>query len=169
MRLPSLLLIGAGIFIVFISSKSSYAIESKNNKIDTNWSNYVYNVSNKFNVDHNIIFAIIKQESNGDVNAIRKGKQPSVGLMQITIPAAREVGYNGNLSQLFDKYVNIYYGVKYIRYLLNMFHGDYRDAIASYNAGASAFRDGRYSEHYVHNVYRNYYDLRNGENIFNGV
>lgn len=165
--MSSLLLVGVGVFVLFMANKTSYAFESRN--IDTKWSNDVYRISNKFNVDTNIVFAIIKQESNGDVNALRKGNQPSVGLMQLTMPAARQVGFNGTLSQLYNKYVNIYYGVKYFRYLLNMFDGNYRDAVASYNAGASAFRRGSYSKYYVDNVYSNYYKLRSGDNIFNGV
>ncbi len=165
MRFQPLLFIGIGMFILFMSSRSSYALSNKH-RINTEWSNDVYEISNKFNVDYNIIFAIIKQESNGEINAIRKGIQPSVGLMQITIPAARQVGYNGTLSQLYNKYVNIYYGVKYFRYLLNMFRDNYRDSIASYNAGPGNFRRGIYSKHYVDNVYRNYYELRIGKNIF---
>ncbi len=165
MRFKPLLFIGIGVFILFMSSKSSYAVSIKD-RIDTEWSNDVYSISNKFNVDYNIVFAIIKQESNGRVKAIRQGNQPGIGLMQITIPAARQVGYNGTLYQLYNKYVNIYYGVKYFRYLLNMFNGNYRDAIASYNAGPSNFRNGIYSKHYVSNVYSNYYKLRSGENIF---
>jgi soluble lytic murein transglycosylase-like protein len=115
------------------------------------------------NVDPDLIRAIIKQESNWDVNASRyevKLGTSSWGLMQVLLTTAQSVMGDSSLSisQLVTPETNIIVGTKYIAALLARYSGDVRDAIAAYNAGTvKKNKDGTYvNQSYVDSVYRNY-------------
>ncbi len=83
-------------------------------------------------VDPALVKAIIANESGFDANATSKtGAQ---GLMQLEPATAAELG----VSDAYDPGQNIYGGTRYIRGLLDRFHGDLRLAIAAYNAGPGA-------------------------------
>ncbi len=72
--------------------------------------------------------SIIKVESNYNVTAVsNKGAQ---GLMQLTPSTARMLG----VSNSFDPQQNIEAGVKYLKYLKDLYKDD-RLALAAYNAG----------------------------------
>ena len=125
-----------------------------------NWRYYIYTVANKYGVDPNLIKAIIMVESSGRPNAIRHewNGHDSIGLMQVTIPAARDVGYTGDENGLLNPFTNIEYGTKYLKKMINEFNGNIYKAIAAYNAGAYNVKHGRYSRTYVARVL-NYYDM----------
>lgn len=61
----------------------------------------------------------------------------SLGLMQIMGGVARELGFTGNLNDLFDPAVNLQYGIKKLQKLLKKYP-DEMDAISSYNQGHPA-------------------------------
>ena len=42
------------------------------------------------------------------------------------------------MKDSFDSKENVEGGVKYLRYLIDLFHGDYTRAVAAYNAGEAA-------------------------------
>jgi len=120
-------------------------------------------VGGKYGVDPALIKALIKQESNWDVNASRyevhKG-DASWGLMQLLLNTARYVLGNSNLTttELIQPRVNIEAGTKFISQNLNRWK-NLDDAIAAYNAG-SPRRDpktGKYvNQAYVDKVSKNY-------------
>jgi len=79
-----------------------------------------------------LIHSVIKVESNYDPLAISpKGAQ---GLMQLIPETAQRFGVNN----AFSPAENIQGGAKYLRYLLELYKGDYVRALAAYNAGEGA-------------------------------
>jgi soluble lytic murein transglycosylase-like protein len=83
------------------------------------------------NVDPLLVHSIIQVESNYNPYAISpKGAQ---GLMQLMPPTARDLG----VSNSFDPRQNIEAGVRYLKYLQDLYKDD-RLALAAYNAGPAA-------------------------------
>ena len=103
----------------------------------TKYSEYVYKYSEEFSVDPDLIFAIIKAESNFEADA--KSSQNAIGLMQILNSTAEEVAnklrmnYNEEETLLNPK-DNIRMGVKYFSELYDLY-GNIELAICAYNAG----------------------------------
>ena len=79
-----------------------------------------------------VIHSVIKVESNYNPFAISsKGAQ---GLMQLIPSTARRFG----VANVFNPAENIQGGSKYLKYLLDLFGGNYALALAAYNAGEAA-------------------------------
>ena len=89
----------------------------------------IQHTANKHDVDPDLIWAMIKTESNFNSKAISpKGAK---GLMQLMPATARAY----DVSDPFDPYDNIEGGIRYMRYLLMMFNGNVSLSLAAYNAG----------------------------------
>ena len=83
-------------------------------------------------VDPALVKAIIANESGFDANATSQtGAQ---GLMQLEPATAAGLG----VTNSYDPAQNVWGGTRYIRGLLDRFHGDMRLAVAAYNAGPQA-------------------------------
>lgn len=79
-----------------------------------------------------LIHSVIQVESNYDPYAVSpKGAQ---GLMQLIPATARRFG----VTDAFNPADNIQGGARYLRYLLELYKGDYPLALAAYNAGEGA-------------------------------
>lgn len=82
-----------------------------------------------YGVDPDLVRAVIWVESNYNPRAVsNKGAK---GLMQL-IP---DTGKRFGVKDLFDPEQNITGGVKYLRFLMELFRGNTSLALASYNAG----------------------------------
>jgi soluble lytic murein transglycosylase-like protein len=92
----------------------------------------------RYGVDPNLVFAVMRQESGFNSRAVSyKGAS---GLMQLMPATARRFG----VTNIFDPAQNIDAGTKYLRFLLDMFNGDVKLALAGYNAGENAVVNSGY-------------------------
>lgn len=89
----------------------------------------VNRVSNFYQVNPKLIYAMIRVESDYDPTAI--SPKGAMGLMQLIPSTAERFG----VRNPFDPKENIQGGVSYLRYLLNLFGGNLPLSLAAYNAG----------------------------------
>jgi soluble lytic murein transglycosylase-like protein len=95
-------------------------------------SQLVKHTASRFQVDPQLVNAIIKVESEYDPKAVsRKG---AMGLMQLIPETAQRFG----VENPFNPKENIEGGVSYLRHLLDHFGGDLSLSLAAYNAGQGA-------------------------------
>lgn len=93
---------------------------------------YIVDSSRRYSIDPLLIYSQMHQESTFKPRAISpKGAR---GLMQLMPGTARRFG----VDNIYDARQNIEGGVKYMRWLLNLFGGDLNLALAGYNAGEGA-------------------------------
>jgi hypothetical protein len=83
-------------------------------------------------VDTEFVRAIIQVES--DFDHLARSSKGAQGLMQLMPDTARRFG----VTNAYDPRQNIFGGVRYLRWLLDMFRGDVSLAAAGYNAGENA-------------------------------
>jgi soluble lytic murein transglycosylase-like protein len=92
----------------------------------------VTKIAAKHDVEPVLVDSVIRVESAYNPYAVsHKGAQ---GLMQLVPSTARRYG----VSNVFNPAQNIEGGVKYLKYLLELYKGDQRLALAAYNAGEGA-------------------------------
>jgi soluble lytic murein transglycosylase-like protein len=106
-------------------------------------------------VDPLLVHSIIQVESNYNPYAV--SPQGAQGLMQLMPPTARDLG----VSDSFDPRQNIEAGVRYLKYLQNLYKDD-RLALAAYNAGPGAVQKYKWippypeTQNYVNRVGEQY-------------
>ncbi len=89
-------------------------------------------IAAKNDVEAPLVHSVIQAESNYNPLAVSpKGAQ---GLMQLIPSTARRFG----VSNSFNPQQNIEGGVKYLKFLMELYHNDYVKVIAAYNAGEGA-------------------------------
>jgi Transglycosylase SLT domain len=123
---------------------------------------YIVNACKKNAIDPLLIYSQMHQESSFKLKATSyKGAR---GLMQLMPGTAARFG----VSDIYDPRQNIEGGVKYMRWLLDMFNGDVSLALAGYNAGEGAVmkygnRVPPYNEtqEYVRRISARYESIRN--------
>jgi hypothetical protein len=94
--------------------------------------NYIVESGKRNSVDPLLLYSIMHQESSFKSRAMsNKGAR---GLMQLMPFTASRFG----VTNIWDPKQNIEGGARYMRFLLNLFNGDVRLALAGYNAGEGA-------------------------------
>ncbi|MCI8616707.1 MAG: lytic transglycosylase domain-containing protein [Clostridia bacterium] len=104
------------------------------------YSEYVTKYANEYNIDENLIYAVIKAESNFKNDA--KSSKDAMGLMQLMKDTAKEVSQKINLQidddkieqKLLDVEININLGTKYLSDLIDRYQ-NIELAVTAYNAG----------------------------------
>jgi hypothetical protein len=95
-------------------------------------SEMIDSIAAKHEVEAPLVHSVIKAESNYNPLAVSpKGAQ---GLMQLIPATARRFGVENS----FNPQQNIEGGVKYLKFLIELYHNDYVKVIAAYNAGEAA-------------------------------
>ena len=104
------------------------------------YTEYVSKYSQKYNVDENLIYAVIKAESNFNPNA--NSSKNAIGLMQLIESTAQEVCKKVDLQftsqglkeKLLEPEININIGTKYLSILIEKYQ-NIEIAVTAYNAG----------------------------------
>jgi len=123
--------------------------------------NFIIESGKRNSVDPLLLYSIMHQESSFKTRAMSyKGAR---GLMQLMPPTAMRFG----VTNIWDPKQNIEGGARYMRFLLDLFDGDVRLALAGYNAGEGAvmkygYKVPPYSEtqEYVRRIGKRYSMIR---------
>ena len=122
-------------FVIINSTNIQKIIQKKiyPKKYETEVSKYAY----EYGVDENLIYAVIKAESNFDENAV--SRKNAKGLMQLmydtAVDVAGTIGIKIDEERLLKPDTNINIGTKYLSMLISKY-GNIEVAIAAYNAGS---------------------------------
>lgn len=131
--------------------------------VEDKFDDLICEASKKYNVDPNLIKAVIKKETNFNPKLV--SKVGAKGLMQLTSNTAKAIG----IKDPFDPKQNIMGGTKYLGQLINKFN-DLEFALAAYNAGPGNVRKHKgippfkETQNYVKKVidfYENYKKISN--------
>lgn len=99
---------------------------------NTSFESLIDQASQKYDVDADLVKAVIQNESDYDAQAISSAG--AMGLMQLMPATAASLG----VEDPMDPAQNIEGGVKLLRELLNQFSGNLTNTLAAYNAGPGA-------------------------------
>jgi soluble lytic murein transglycosylase-like protein len=89
----------------------------------------VDDIAQRHDVDRDLVHSMIRVESN--YNPFAVSNKGALGLMQLVPSTARRFG----VADVFNPAQNVEGGVRYLKYLLDLYEGDHRLALAAYNAG----------------------------------
>ncbi len=135
------------IILLFLFSSSS---------VFANYNNLIEKYSNRFKVDIKLVKAVIKIESAYKHKAIGPdayGDKSSYGLMQLQIATAKDIGYKGNIDDLYVPEVNIAFGIKYLKQCLEWANNNVYEALDMYNRGVGMVRKYPYYGDYRNHNY----------------
>ena len=116
----------------FRTVKARVHIPKISHKKKTHYSAYIDSASKKYDITKELVEAVIQVESAFNQNAT--SPKGAMGLMQLMPATARDLG----VKDAYNPQQNIEGGVKYLRYLLDVYEGETRLALAAYNAGEGA-------------------------------
>jgi soluble lytic murein transglycosylase-like protein len=128
---------------------------------NSDFDKFIVESGKRNSVDPLLLYSIMHQESTFKPRAMsNKGAR---GLMQLIPPTASRFG----VTNIWDPKQNVEGGARYMRFLLDLFGGDVRLALAGYNAGEGAvmkygYQVPPYSEtqEYVRRIGRRYSLIR---------
>ena len=146
------------------SSKPDFQLEAKsvlkkstlNRSKLTHLMIYIWGLCGEYSVPYDIVKAVIETESTWNHRAV--SSSGAIGLMQV-LPNTSMSEFNTPGSALYDPYVNVTVGIKYLSKLKNRF-GDWNKVLTAYSHGPTI--TDTYSENYVNN---NFYVKRIEDNL----
>ena len=130
------LILCVAILIGFVTDAIWSYVEKEQHPI--NYEEIVSRYSEKYNVPKDLLFAVIKVESDFDPQAMSSAG--ALGLMQMMPKTFEELTTkhlceNLPFESLTDPEVSIRYGTYYLAYLYRYFDYNWHNAIAAYNGG----------------------------------
>jgi soluble lytic murein transglycosylase-like protein len=108
------------------------AVYDSSAQVNTPFADVIAEASRAHGVDPRLVAAVAHRESRFNPKAV--SPVGAVGLMQLMPATARYLG----VKDIFDARQNVFGGVRYLRTLLDTFHGDLDLTLAAYNAGPGA-------------------------------
>ena len=87
-------------------------------------------------------------ESKHNINAVHHddGNYDSLGICQIQLPTAQQLGFKGTVAQLMKPKTNIRYASLYLRHQILRYNNNIEKALVAYNQGSAGFLpNSRYS------------------------
>ena len=105
---------------------------------------YMDGMAKEYDVNYNLIKAVIQTESSWNVKA--RSRVNALGLMQVMKACATD--YKTPHSEMYDPYVNVTIGIKYLSKLIERFD-DTQTALVAYNEGPRHAE--RYKREYIDN------------------
>ena len=106
---------------------------------------YMDGIAEEYNVNYNLIKAVITTESAWNVKA--RSRVNAVGLMQVMKACATD--FKTPHKEMYDPYVNITVGTMYLSKLLKRFP-DVETALVAYNEGPRHAK--KYKDEYIYNA-----------------
>ena len=141
---------------------SDYTIQAEEIKSSLNKSKlkhiliYIEALCWEYGVDYEMVKAVIQTESDWNHKAV--STSGAIGLMQV-LPSTARSEFNTPKQDLFDPYVNVTVGIKYLSKLNDRFD-DLESTLTAYSHGPTATT--KYSPTYVNN---NFYVKRVFKNL----
>ena len=105
---------------------------------------YIDGMAKEYDVNYNLIKAVITTESSWNVKA--RSRVKALGLMQIMKACATD--FKTPHSEMYDPYVNVTIGTMYLSKLLKQFP-DVETALVAYNEGPRHAK--KYKDEYIYN------------------
>ena len=130
---------GSIIILALLTIKWGYQFILKQYFYPKRYSEWIEKYSQEYEIDCNLIYAIVKAESSFKKNA--KSAQGALGLMQIMPKTAQDVKEisgpipNQSTDSLLEPENNIWIGIQYYLYLYHRYQNNQFVALAAYNAG----------------------------------
>ena len=131
--------------------RGNFEIESNEIKSTLNKSKlkhlliYINALCDEYAVDYDMVKAVIQTESSWDHKAV--STSGAIGLMQI-LPTTAITEFNTPEQDLYDPYVNVTVGIKYLSHLNNHFD-DIDATLTAYSHGPTITK--KYSSNYIKN------------------
>lgn len=117
---------------------------------------YTNALCDEYGVDYEMVKAVIQTESSWNHKAV--STSGAIGLMQV-LPETAMSEFNTRKNDLFDPYINVTVGIKYLSHLNNHFD-DMESTLTAYSHGPTVTR--KYSPTYIKN---NFYVKRVYKNL----
>ena len=162
-----------------LNSSTNNAISLEQNNSNTNYKgnfidkmedrlnkyeDIINSASGNYDIPKELIKAVISAESAGNQSAV--SSTGAKGLMQLMDGTAKELG----VSNSFNPLENIQGGVRYLKSMLDKYQGDYKLALAAYNAGPgnvdkyNGIPPFKETQNYVNRVMRYYKQFSQNSN-----
>jgi soluble lytic murein transglycosylase-like protein len=100
----------------------------------TKYDSIIRSVASNYGLEPTLIHSIIRTESNYDPDAV--SPKGAMGLMQLMPETAERYG----VRDIYNPRENIEGGVKYLKYLMDLYNGKTDYVLAAYNAGHNAIK-----------------------------
>jgi Transglycosylase SLT domain len=120
-----------GGYVPYLSPHPGTSSQAGRNKVDApnEFDTLIQKTAAQYNIDPVLVKAVVRQESGFNPSAT--SRVGAAGLMQLMPATAREFG----VVNVYDPQQNLDGGVRYLKSMIERYHGDVTLALAAYNAG----------------------------------